>query len=222
MSRFLVTLIFLAVTGLTALNAFRHVDQLFTDGSAHMWAVAGYGILKTVIVGAFCFFVAVRDEPRRHSRDPVAFIAFAVALAAIVFLRQPSETNNTAIVLFGDLVALASCLWLLASVLALGRCFGVLPEARGLVTRGPYAIVRHPVYVGEFGTCLGFLIAAPSLWNLASIVTFCAAQAVRMRLEERALTREFPEYADYAARTPLVIPRLRRDAWRPLAGSRAS
>jgi protein-S-isoprenylcysteine O-methyltransferase Ste14 len=222
MSRFLVTLVFLAVTGLTALNAAHRIDDLFVDASARMWAVAGYAILKTVIIAAFCFFVAVRDEPRRRSRNPVAFLAFAIALGAIVFLRQPAETDSTTLVLVGDLVALASCLWLLAAVLALGKCFGVLPEARGLVTRGPYAIVRHPVYVGEFGTFLGFLIAAPTTWNLVSILTFCAAQAARMRLEEQALTREFPEYAEYAARTPLVVPRLRRFSWRPLAGSRAS
>jgi protein-S-isoprenylcysteine O-methyltransferase Ste14 len=222
MSRFLVTVLFLAVTGLTALSAFHRVEQLFGDWSPRTWAVAGYWILKTVIIAAFCFFVAVRDEPRRRSRNPVAFLAFAVALGAIVLLRQPSGTDSTTLVLIGDLVAFASCLWLLAAVLALGKCFGMLPEARGLVTRGPYAIVRHPIYVGEFGTFAGFLIAAPTAWNLLAILTFCAAQATRMRLEEQALTREFPEYTEYAARTPLVVPRVRRYPWRPLAGSRAS
>lgn len=222
MSRLLVTVVFLAVTGLTALNAFHHLQDLSGDWSARTWAVAGYWILKTIIIGAFCYFVAVRDEPRRKSRNPVAFLAFGVALAAIVFLRQPSQTDSTTVVLIGDLVAFASCVWLLAAVLALGRCFGMLPEARGLVTRGPYAVVRHPIYVGEFGTFAGFLIAAPTAWNLACVLTFCAAQAIRMRLEEQALTREFPEYAEYAARTPLVVPGLRRHAWRPLVGSRAS
>ena len=222
MNRLLVTGVFLAVTGLTALNAFHHLQNLFADWNARMFAVAGYWILKTTIIAAFCFFVAVRDEPLRRSREPIAFLAFGVALTAIVLLRQPSGTESTTVVLIGDLVALASCVWLLAAVLALGRCFGMLPEARGLVTRGPYAIVRHPVYVGEFGTFAGFLVAAPTAWNLSCILAFCAAQAVRMRLEERALTREFPEYTEYAARTPLVVPRLRRYASRPLAESRVS
>jgi protein-S-isoprenylcysteine O-methyltransferase Ste14 len=222
MSRFVVTFLFLAVTGVTALNASHHVAPVFTDPTARTWALAGYWILKTAIIAAFCFFVAVRSEPRRKSRNPVAFIAFAIALGAIMVLKEPSASDATSLVLVGEFLAFASCMWLLASVLTLGKCFGVLPEARGLVTRGPYAIVRHPVYVGEFGTSAGLLIGAPSLWNLAAILAFCAAQATRMRLEEQALTREFPEYSEYAAQTPLVVPRLPRYLWRPLASWRTS
>ena len=103
--------------------------------------------------------------------------------------------------------------WLIAgywalklSVLALGRCFGVLPEARGLVTRGPYRLVRHPVYLGEIAACVGLLLAAFSVWNVGCFVVLCAAQWVRMGLEERALEDTFPEYAAYAARTPRLIP----------------
>jgi hypothetical protein len=82
----------------------------------------------------------------------------------------------------------------------------VLPEARGLVTHGPYALVRHPLYLGEFGAMSGLLIASPSPRNLAAGAVFAIAQFTRMGFEERALTREFPEYADYAARTPRVVP----------------
>jgi Flp pilus assembly pilin Flp len=113
---------------------------------------------------------------------------------------------------------------MLYAALALGRCFGVLPEARGLVTHGPYSLVRHPLYLGEFAAVAGLLIASPSARNLAAGVVFTIAQFTRMGLEERALTREFPEYADYAARTPRLVPspaRLLRPspAWLP-AGER--
>jgi protein-S-isoprenylcysteine O-methyltransferase Ste14 len=90
------------------------------------------------------------------------------------------------------------------------------------VTRGPYAIVRHPIYLGEFGTFAGFLVAAPTAWNLAVVVAFWVGQAVRMRLEEQALALEFSEYAAYASRTPAVIPGLRRLAVGRVAASRAS
>ena len=109
----------------------------------------------------------------------------------------------------GEVVALLSCAFLLASVLALGTCFGVLPEARGLVTRGPYRLVRHPVYLGELGACAGLVMGAPTAWNLSAAAVLLAAQLVRMRLEERALEREFPEYAAYAARTPRLLPSTR-------------
>jgi len=207
MSRFLVTGIFLVATGATAVSAFDHLEAAFSDPTARAWALAGFGVLKTAVIAAFCFFVAVRDEPRTRSRNPIAFLAFATALAALVLLRQPSATSSTTLVLIGDLFAFASCVWLLVAAITLGRCFGMLPEARGLVTRGPYGVVRHPVYLGEIGVFAGFLIGAPSAWNLAAILAFCAAQATRMRLEERALALEFPEYAEYAARTPVLVPR---------------
>jgi protein-S-isoprenylcysteine O-methyltransferase Ste14 len=111
-------------------------------------------------------------------------------------------------VLTGEVLALLSCVWLLASVLTLGRCFGVLPEARGLVTRGPYGLVRHPVYLGELGACAGLVLAAPTVWNFAVAAVFAGAQAVRMRLEEAELQAHFPGYAGYAARTPRLVPRL--------------
>jgi protein-S-isoprenylcysteine O-methyltransferase Ste14 len=106
----------------------------------------------------------------------------------------------------GELVAVVSSVWLLASVLALGRCFGILPEARGLVTRGPYRLVRHPVYLGELGVCAGLVIGAPTIWNIACAALILAAQIVRMGLEERALEAEFPEYAAYARRTSRIVP----------------
>jgi protein-S-isoprenylcysteine O-methyltransferase Ste14 len=223
MSRVLVTAVFLLVTVLTGAKAFEHIDgALALGGSARSWAIIGYWALKTAVMGAFTYFVAIRSEPRKRSRNPVAFLAFAVALGAIALLRQPSDAESTTLVLVGDFVAFAACVWLLASTIALGKCFGVLPEARGLVTRGPYAIVRHPIYLGEFGTFAGFLVAAPTAWNLAVVAAFWVGQAVRMRLEEQALALEFSEYALYASRTPAVIPGLRRLAVGRVATSRAS
>jgi protein-S-isoprenylcysteine O-methyltransferase Ste14 len=167
---------------------------------------------------AFSVFVFTRDPARRRSRDPVAFAACAAAVGAVVLLQRPGPSADTGLVLFGELIALAACAWLLAAVLALGRCFGVLPEVRGLVTEGPYRFVRHPVYLGELGACAGLVIAAPSLWNLGVAAVFYGAQAIRMRLEELALAEEFPEYAAYAAATPRIVPFLpRRRRLGPLA-----
>src|SRR5919108_526186 len=127
MSRVLVTAIFLAVTGLTAVKAVDRIDEIFAaQGGARAWAIAGYWVLKTAIIAAFCYFVAVRSEPRKKSRNPVAVLAFLVSLGAVAFLREPVDSNSTTLVLIGDFVALAACVWLLASVLTLGRCFGIL------------------------------------------------------------------------------------------------
>lgn len=101
---------------------------------------------------------------------------------------------------------------LFVAVCFLGRCFGVLPEARGLVTRGPYGIVRHPVYLGEIAACLGLAVAAPTVWNGLVLGALLGAQLARMGFEERALTAAFPEYGSYARQVPRLLP-----APRPLA-----
>jgi protein-S-isoprenylcysteine O-methyltransferase Ste14 len=205
LSRVTVTLLFCVAAAATAMTTFDRLQSALDVGTTRAWALVGYWVLKTAVIAAFAFFVAVRPESRRPSRDPIAFVACAAALGLLLALRQPSG-SNTSLLLLGDFLALASYVWLLASVLALGKCFGILPEARGLVTRGPYRFVRHPVYLGELGAVVGFSIGAPSIWNLVVLVAFYAAQTVRMRLEEQALTREFAEYAGYAAATPRLFP----------------
>lgn len=220
MSRLAVTALFVGAAVVTAAAAYDHLVTAVTDSSARTWALAGYWILRAAVVAAFSFFVAVRVDPRRHARSPIAFISTGAALGAMILLRQPAPDADTGLVLLGDTVALASYIWLVVAVLYLGRCFGLLPEARGLVTRGPYRLVRHPVYLGEFGAVVGFLIGAPSAWNLGAAAMFVAAQAVRMRLEERALEHEFPAYAAYAVTTPRLLPRIQRPSTQAVAGSR--
>ena len=219
-SRVTVTGVFLVLTAATAVSAFMRLHDALVDLTLRSWAVAGYSLLKVGIVLAFSIFVALRDPARRPSRDPVAFAACGAAVAALVALREPPVDAATTVVVAGDLVALASFAWLLVAVLALGRCFGVLPEARGLVTHGPYRVVRHPVYLGELGACAGLVLAAPRAWNLGAALVFASAQAVRMRLEENALSAEFPEYVDYAARTPRLVPKMPARRTRVLAGGR--
>lgn len=207
MGRYAVVGVFVALVVATAGEAVKSTREAVADPHLAGWLVGGYSFLKLAIVVALAFFVAGREPARRRCREPVAFAACFAAIAAVVVLKRPADSSAAALIA-GEALVLVSIVWMLASVLALGKCFGVLPEARGLVTRGPYRLVRHPIYLGELGACAGLVIASLSPWNLAVAAAFATAQAVRMRLEEQALTREFPSYAGYAARTARLIPRL--------------
>ena len=103
---------------------------------------------------------------------------------------------------------LSGTLFATYAVLGLGRSISVLPEARGLVTRGPYAMIRHPLYLGELVTLSGITLQYFSAWALLLLVLQCAFQVERMRNEERVLSRVFPEYRDYMARTARLVPHI--------------
>jgi protein-S-isoprenylcysteine O-methyltransferase Ste14 len=210
-SRAIVTSLFGLLTASFVYDAVETWHSAILASSFRAWAVAAHAVLWACVFAAFTVFVFLRAAPRRPSREPFAFAAALLGMWSLVALRQPDEKVNAALIVIGDVILIVAAAWMLASILSLGRCFGVLPEARGLVTRGPYRFMRHPLYLGEFGICAGLVVAAPSLWNLAVAAVFAGAQSIRMLLEERALKAEFPAYARYAAVTPRLLPRL----WRP-------
>ena len=205
MARHAITLVFAFLAAAVGVETVGAVSDALADGALGNWLVAGYGLLKLTVAVAFTAFVVTRQPALRRTRDPVAYLACTAAIVPVM-LQAPTKFAAPVVVLAGEAVALLGCAWMLLAALALGRCFGVLPEARGLVTHGPYRLVRHPLYLGEFAAMAGLLIASPSARNLAVGAVFVAAQLTRMRLEERALEREFPEYRAYAARTPRILP----------------
>jgi protein-S-isoprenylcysteine O-methyltransferase Ste14 len=91
--------------------------------------------------------------------------------------------------------------------MSLGRSFGLAPANRGVVSTGLYRIVRHPIYLGYLITHVGFIIANPSLWNLALLGMADTALVLRARREERTLS------ADEAYRAYM-----QRVHWRVLPG----
>ena len=201
---------FATLTTAAAVTAMESVGHAIAHSSARSWLDVAYLVLKLAVVVAFTVLVVRRGPARERTRSAKAYLACGASMAGVIPLERPDASVATGMVVAGELLALVAVAWMLASTLALGRCFGVLPEARGLVTRGPYRLVRHPLYLGEFGACAGLVIASPSGRNLVAAAVFGVAQTLRMGMEEAELTRQFPEYAAYAARTPRLVPRVLR------------
>lgn len=82
----------------------------------------------------------------------------------------------------------------------LGKSFSIVPEARRLVTNGPYGWARHPLYAAEIITVLGLIVQYRQPWALLIGASVIALQVTRSVFEERVLTEAFPEYAQYRAR----------------------
>src|SRR5262245_5516723 len=75
----------------------------------------------------------------------------------------------------------------IAGKLTIGRSFGIAPANRGIVARGPYTLVRHPIYAGYLLTHAAVLAAYPSLWNVFAVVSGDVALVLRALAEERVL-----------------------------------
>jgi protein-S-isoprenylcysteine O-methyltransferase Ste14 len=94
----------------------------------------------------------------------------------------------------------------LGAKLSLFRSFGIVPADRGVKVKGLYALVRHPMYAGYFCTHLGFLLAAPSLWNFTVYICAWGLLLSRIFAEERLLLRS-PDYQEYKNRVSYrIIP----------------
>lgn len=223
MSRGVATTLFLLITSPAPVHAVGTWRDAIDDGTFRAWLLAAESGLKTSVLLAFALFIFLRPPSRKPSRNPIAWLACAGAILSVAFLNPPEEDAALAAVVAGEAIVILSVAFTLASVAFLGRCFGVLPEVRGLVMRGPYRIIRHPVYLGEMGAFLGFVVTSQQWRNLAPLAVFVMSQSVRMRFEEAALTEDYPaEYGAYARRTPRLIPGLRPRASRVKLSSEAS
>ncbi len=121
-----------------------------------------------------------------------------LALLALA-LARPSLTANlvgSALVLLG----LALRFW----------AGGFLDKGGALCAAGPYARVRHPLYLGSFVSALGLCVMMNVFWAWALVLPlFLALYAAQVLLEERYLRAKFgDEHAAYAARVPMLFPRL--------------
>jgi protein-S-isoprenylcysteine O-methyltransferase Ste14 len=208
----------IALAALTVSTAAVHAVGASHD--AHGLVRGSVLLLNASLWWAFAGVTVFRTAPAR--RGPwvrgAALVALASAAAVAVDPASAAHAGGVQTAASGA-VSLASLALVFGSLGRLGRCFGVLPDARGVVTRGPYRIVRHPIYLGEIGMFAGVLIASPNARNVLALAALVLAQIGRARLEERTLAAAFPAYAEYAARTPMLVPRPRLPAVRSPRGA---
>jgi protein-S-isoprenylcysteine O-methyltransferase Ste14 len=103
---------------------------------------------------------------------------------------------------------LAGGLLNLIGLLTLRRAFTIMTEARTLITRGIFGVIRHPLYTGHFIMFCGSMLLHLD-WAAAGLyLFFLAGQVMRAKWEERKLSQVFPEYEQYRRSTGMFIPKL--------------
>ena len=171
-------------------------------------------VLSTVShVSALAFLVvlvvmfAVRHIPQRAALGFYPrFAALAGTFLSVGFMLLPLQELSSALYLASLLLIIAGSGFAIFAVLVLGRSISLMPEARRLATGGPYALVRHPLYLGEIVVLAGVALQCLSAWALLLLGLVCAFQLQRMKYEEMVLFQAFPEYGNYIARTARLVP----------------
>jgi protein-S-isoprenylcysteine O-methyltransferase Ste14 len=157
-----------------------------------------------------------RAGQRGGERLPVVANLAACALffpLLLIFSGSSEALVALPLALSGCLLALVGAALVLRSRAELGAAWSFVPKAdqrTGLVTTGPYRLVRHPIYLGFTLLAMGEALAFGS-WP-AVLIVLCGiipTFAWRARAEEALLSRAFGEsYVRYRKRTRMVIPYL--------------
>jgi protein-S-isoprenylcysteine O-methyltransferase Ste14 len=170
-------------------------------------------VVTIVFLALVVVLFAIRRRGIRGQRATLAQGAVALVgtfLLNVVAYLPIEDSTSTSSLFASSVVVLVGTVVTIWGLAVLGRCFGLFPEVRGLVLRGPYRLVRHPVYVGEIVAGLGLLLAKPHPLVVALVAVFVGLQYWRTVYEERALVAAYPiEYPAYARRVPRLVPGLR-------------
>jgi protein-S-isoprenylcysteine O-methyltransferase Ste14 len=173
------------------------------DSALQLSALASNMLYFAMVIALIC----LRRMPTAKSQGllprAVALVGGNLLVVLLALPRVPlppaSAALSTALAGGGTLAEILILCWL-------GRSFSLLPEARRLVTNGPYRRIRHPLYLAGLVGSLGVMLQYRQPWALLIVLAALALQILRMNYEEQVLSRAFPEYETYATRSWRLIP----------------
>ncbi len=137
------------------------------------------------------------------------FVGFGGVQTSLPLLSAPAIAGAGAVLLL-----MGGTLYLfVASSTALGKNWSFEARMRTdhqLIRTGPYARVRHPIYLGMLLFLLGLAVALGHWLQLViALPVFLVGTSIRTRLEDRLLEQQFgADFDDYARTTPALIPKL--------------
>lgn len=195
---------------------------LFASAGTLRWPSAWVFLATCVLLGPLCGWwlyridpalLAERLRPVLQKDQPVAdkvfMSVFVVAMLAWLALigadrRIQSSDMPVALQAVGFALFLASTsftMWVFRENSFAAPVVKLQAErAQRVISSGPYAHVRHPMYSGMILFFTGVPLLLGSWWGLVMVPVFAALFAIRIGIEERTLREGLPGYADYASR----------------------
>jgi protein-S-isoprenylcysteine O-methyltransferase Ste14 len=187
-------------------------------GWLQFWIFTTLGILFFVSLIRALMRRTPESVDRVAGRSRLGIILQSAAFFLTGFGRtQPSLPLWSSASIAGAAVVLllmgGTLLLFIASSNALGQNWSLQARMRTdhqLIRTGPYARVRHPIYLGMLLFLLGLAVGLGHWLQLVvAVPLFLIGTAIRTRLEDQLLDAQFgQDFRDYAKSTPSLIPRL--------------
>jgi len=181
----------------------RFAELILTD-IAHpelLWLAASTNLQAALLViseSLGVFLILTRRCAKTVSTRPFDWALSLMAVNAPL-LVAPAAASTLMPLQIATTLMLAGMVTQIAAKAALWRSFGLVPANRGIRTKGPYRIVRHPMYAGYTITHIGFLLGFPSLQNSLLYFATFLIEVIRLFREE-AILKQDHLYRAYAAR----------------------
>jgi protein-S-isoprenylcysteine O-methyltransferase Ste14 len=153
-------------------------------------------LLYVAVESTFFIIVFMRRSP---SQITTSFVKRTIALggALLPLLAFPTGTRD---LFLAQVLQILSVLLQGYAIFSLNRSFGLVAANRGIVTRGFYKLVRHPLYLSYFIGIAGFLINHLSSYNALVFCVMAMLQLQRIKDEEDLLGQD-PIYRAYMKMT---------------------
>ena len=147
------------------------------------------------IMGILSF---VRTPPRSTMVNVYTMAATAGMLFLPCFMR-PVGASSGGLALAGVAFELFGIALTQVARVYMGRSFGILPANRGVVSKGPFSLIRHPIYFGWMVLSIGYAMSYPTARNILLILVTLPFMVWRIEQEETHLSED-PEYCTYEKR----------------------
>ncbi len=134
----------------------------------------------------------------------IGFLVLVFTLVGLVFRGSILGEGTVAITI--QILAVLLMIWARATFGRRSFHASANPTDGGLVTTGPYRVLRHPIYASILFFLWAAVFSHISATNICLGLVGTAGAAIRIYTEERLLLIRYPEYREYAARTKRIIP----------------
>ena len=186
-------------------------------GTTHFWQAWAYMAVVFLPMSAVFLYLLVADpellarriKSQEHDPKQKRIIALGTFLCLLTFVipgidRRFEWSNIPLFVCVSALFLVLVGYFLFVLVLRENRFASRIIEvnpAQNVITTGPYAVVRHPMYFATIVMLLSTPLALGSWWALIPASFMIPVLVVRIIFEEAFLSKELPGYCEYSMTT---------------------